>query len=143
MCHIARTPAGRPIRKQVGALISMRRLLWVSGMCVGLAGAAHASLIGNSVDVQYVWPSLGSVYQDLGTIIVTTSPQTVTFQPYFDVSVSATQVIVNDSNYTGVYSGSFNGEYVIDESVIYESAACQAPREWFESPIFGSSDLGF
>ena len=97
--------------------MSMRRLLWVSGVCMGLAGAAHASMLGDSVDVEYVWPNLGSVYQDLGTITVAASLQTLTFQPYFDVSVSATQVIVSDSNYSGGYSSSFNGEYVIDGSV--------------------------
>jgi len=117
MCHSARTPAGRPIRKRVGGLTHVRRLLWISGLCVGLTGAAQASMLGDSVDIQYVWPSAGSVYQDLGTITVTSSLQTVTFQPYFDVSVSANQVIVSDSNYAGGYSGAFNGEYVIDESV--------------------------
>ena len=41
----------------------------------------------------------------------------MTFQPYFNVVVSATSIVVNASNFTVTYSNSFNGEYVIDKSV--------------------------
>ncbi len=95
----------------------MNKLMLTAGLCIGLAGVAHAGLIGNVIDVQYVWPSAGSVYADLGTITVTPTPQTVTFQPYFNVTISDTQIVVDGSNYGGTYSGSFNGEYLIDESV--------------------------
>jgi hypothetical protein len=95
------------------------RLILVFGLCIGLTGAARAdvNLSGNTVVVDYVWPNVSSIYQTLGTILVTPSPQTVTFQPYFNVSVSGTQIIVDGSNYSGVYSGSFNGEFVVDNSV--------------------------
>jgi len=95
----------------------MRKLTLSAALCLGLAGVAQAGFIGNSVDVQYVWPNPGSVYADLGTITVTSAPQTVTFQPYFDVTVSGSHIIVDASNYGGTYSGSFNGEYLIDNSV--------------------------
>lgn len=81
-------------------------------------GAGHASLIGDVIDVQYVWPSAGSVYSDLGTINVTAAPQTKTFQPYFDVVISGSSIVIDASNYTGNYSGSFNGQYLIDQSVL-------------------------
>jgi hypothetical protein len=87
------------------------------GFCIGLASVAQASLLGNSIDVQYVWPSVGSVYQDLGTITATAIPQTVTFQPYFNVTISDAMIVVDGSNYGGSYSGSFNGEYLTDLSV--------------------------
>ena len=106
------------MRAQNGSVaILMRKLTLSAALCLGLAGVAQAGFIGNSVDVQYVWPNPGSVYADLGTITVTSAPQTVTFQPYFDVTVSGSHIIVDASNYGGTYSGSFNGEYLIDNSV--------------------------
>ena len=81
-------------------------------------GIGHTStLLGDTIDVQYVWPSLGSVFQDLGPITASATPQTVTFQPYFNVEISGSSAVVNESNYSGVYSGTFNGEYLIDQSV--------------------------
>jgi hypothetical protein len=81
-------------------------------------GIGHTStLFGDTIDVQYVWPSVGSVYQDLGTITATNTLQTVTFQPYFNVEISGSTVVVNDSGYGSQYSGSFNGQYLIDNSV--------------------------
>ena len=95
----------------------MNRLMLTAGLCIGLAGTAQAGLIGDVIDVQYVWPSAGAIYSDLGAITVTSTPQTVTFQPYFNVTISDTQIVVDGSNYGGTYSGSFNGEYLVDESV--------------------------
>ena len=95
-----------PSRIGVGAIVA----LMLS------CGAGQASLVNHVIDVQYVWPSVGSVYQDLGTITVTSAPQSVTFQPYFDVEISSANVLVYNSNYIGTYSGSFNGEYLIDTS---------------------------
>ena len=94
-----------------------RKLLLIAALSLGLAGVAQAGFIGNSVDTWYVWPSVGAFYQDLGTITVTAAPQTVTFQPYFNVTISATQIVVDTSNYGSTYSGSFNGQYLIDNSV--------------------------
>jgi hypothetical protein len=95
----------------------MRKILPTSLLLMGLAGVAQAGFIGNSVDVQYHWPDVGTLNHDLGTITVTSAPQTLAFQPYFDVTVSGSRIIVDTSNYTGVYSMSFNGEYLIDNSV--------------------------
>ena len=95
----------------------INKLMLTLGLCIGLAGVAQAGLIGNAIDVQYIWPSAGSVNSDLGTITVTSVPQTVTFQPYFNVTISDTQIVVNGSNYGNTYSGSFNGQYLIDQSV--------------------------
>jgi hypothetical protein len=95
----------------------MNKLMLTAGLCLGLAGAAQASFIGNSVDVQYHWPSVGSLNADLGTITVTLAPQTVTFQPYFDVTISGTRIVVDTSNYGNAYSGTFNGQYLVDNSV--------------------------
>jgi hypothetical protein len=92
----------------------------VCWLYVGLASVAHAdlNLSGNVVDVDYVWPNISSIYADLGAISVTPTPQTVMFQPYFNVSVSDNQIIVDGSNFsTEAYTGSFNGEFVVDESV--------------------------
>jgi hypothetical protein len=87
-------------------------------LCAGFGGAARADLIGDLVDIQYVWPSAGAIESDLGTITVTSTPQTLTFQPYFDVSASGSQIIVDDSDFFGgTYTGTFNGQYLIDESV--------------------------
>ncbi|HXN45948.1 MAG TPA: PEP-CTERM sorting domain-containing protein [Bryobacteraceae bacterium] len=95
----------------------MKKILLTSLLWMGLAGVAQAGFIGNSVDVQYHWPDVDHFIWDIGTIAVTAAPQTVTFQPYFDVTVSGTRILVNTSNYAGVYSGTFNGEYLIDTSV--------------------------
>ena len=102
-------------------VISKLMATWLSGAFAALmltCGVGHAStLLGNTIDVQYVWPNVGSVYQDLGTITATNTLQLVTFQPYFNVEISGSQVWVNASNYYGTYSGDFNGEYLIDTSV--------------------------
>jgi len=84
---------------------------------MGMAGLAQAGLIGNSVDTWYVWPYAGSFYSDLGTITVTAAPQTVTFQPYFNVTISGARIVVDTSQYGNTYSGTFNGQYLIDSSV--------------------------
>ena len=78
-------------------------------------GIGHASTLnGNSIHVEYVWPSPGSVNSDLGTISV---PGTVTFPGYFDVAISDSTVVISGLAYSGTYSGTFNGEYLIDNSV--------------------------
>ena len=77
----------------------INKLMLTLGLCIGLAGVAQAGLIGNAIDVQYIWPSAGWVNSDLGTITVASVPQTVTFQPYFNVTISDTQIVVNGSNY--------------------------------------------
>ena len=95
-------------RRTAGAIIALLMLT---------NGVSHASLLGDTIDVQYVWPSAGIVNSDLGTITVTAAPQSVTFQPYFDVEISSSRIVVNNSNYGGTYSGTFNGQYLIDQSV--------------------------
>jgi hypothetical protein len=81
------------------------------------SGGAQASLIGNTIDVQYRWPDIGTVNAELGTITAAPTFQSVTFQPYFNVSISGSQVVVNASGYYGVYSENFNGEFLTDQSV--------------------------
>ena len=104
------------IQRQVGTVIN--RLMLIAGLSMGLAGVAQASLIDNTINVWYVWPSAGNFYLDIGTITATSAPQTVTLQPYFNVTISDTQVVVDGSNFPDVaYSGSFNGQALIDESV--------------------------
>jgi hypothetical protein len=82
-------------------------------------GAAKATGIeGQTIDVKYVWPTLGSIYADLGSVVAATIPQPLSFGSYFTVSVSSAQIVIGQSNYGGVYSGSFNGQYIVDESVL-------------------------
>src|ERR1017187_2868785 len=84
------------IQRQVGTVIN--RLMLIAGLSMGLAGVAQASLIDNTINVWYVWPSSGNFYLDIGTITATSAPQTVTLQPYFNVTISDTQVVVDGSN---------------------------------------------
>jgi len=95
-------------------------------LCLTLPGSLRANtILGTTIDVQNVWPSVDVVYQDLGTITVTSTPQTLTtFQPYFDVAISGTQIVLSDSNSYVIYGpppavGTFNGVYLVDESIAF------------------------
>lgn len=98
-------------------------LAWAVVLALGFAGleaapAGAVGIAGQTIDVEYVWPTLGSVYADLGMVIAGTTPQRLAFGSYFAVSVASTQIIVGQSGYSSTYSGSFNGEYIIDQSAL-------------------------
>jgi len=95
-----------------------KQLVLTAALLISLGGVAQADLIGDLVDVEYVWPSLGSVYSDVGTITVTPTPQTVSFEGIFGVTISGSQIVVGGATFdSGTYTGTFNGQYLVDESV--------------------------
>jgi hypothetical protein len=72
--------------------------------------AAHASLLGDSIKADYLFPDVSTTYQALGTKTVNPDA-TFYFSPYLHITVNGSQIIV-DFDGNGSYtwgSASFNG----------------------------------
>ena len=92
---------------------SATKLLCLGVAMLGLlAGAsqARAGLLGDSVDTQYIYPTAGTFYQDLGTLAVNPS---ATFNSFgqTDYTVTDSNITITDVNGTPVNftPAAFNG----------------------------------
>lgn len=76
--------------------------------------SAFASIIGDSVNVTYYFPSSSNVYQDLGTQTISSSGDTYAFSPYFDLLITDNQFKVIFKTTTSWTVAPFNGFVVKD-----------------------------
>jgi len=86
-----------------------------------ICGVGHAStLLGDTIDARYM-QSAQSLNEEIGTITVTNSSQsTPPFFNLFTVTISSSQIVVNDPAYPSQYCCAppgFNGIYFINETV--------------------------
>ena len=94
----------------------MTRLTLLAATAIATAFSAPASalLTGNSVGIQYIFPDITTVYQDLGSNLVGTDGPTA-FPGYFDFSFTDATATASAFQFGGSWtSTSFNGYRLYD-----------------------------
>ncbi len=96
----------------------MNRFALLAATAIATAAiAAQASatvLLGNSVGIQYIFPDIVSVYQDLGSNLVGTDGPTA-FPGYFNFSFTDTTATTSDFQFSSSWTATdFNGFHLYD-----------------------------
>lgn len=77
--------------------------------------SAFAGISGDTVNATYYYPDSSSLYQDLGTQVISGLGNTYNFDGYFDLLVTDTQIIAKNFIFASYWSPSdFNGFKVTD-----------------------------
>lgn len=134
--------------------MKMRVLGAVTVAAFAVAGWASAATVynGNSVDFQYY--AYGGTYNSLGSPAAFTAPGTVTFGPYFDLTVSGNQITytyIGNTTWSGsVVSLNSGGLYVDNGSVVYSTggeppitSVTLDPSSILGASGFNASDITF
>lgn len=90
----------------------MKKLMMVTALALtAMTGSSHAALLGSTVDVDFYFPDISSLFCNSGSAVVGAGVEYAAgcsgFSPV-SIDVTGTQVIV-DSGGFGWSSGSFNG----------------------------------
>ncbi len=89
-------------------------ILAATALATAVAAPASAGLVGQTIGIEYIFPDITTVYQDLGSNLVGTDGPT-TFPGYFDFSFTDSSVITSNFQFASNWTVTdFNGFHLYD-----------------------------
>jgi hypothetical protein len=80
-----------------------------------LVATAHAGVLNDTVKIEYLYPTVNDVYENLGQGVVGAGGFHVVFQDYFDMTVTDNRITIDYRTRTGPYTvAPFNGFALTD-----------------------------
>lgn len=74
------------------------------------AGAASAGIVGDSIHAQYFYPDESSLYDEIGTAVVTAGGVDLVYSGYFTLHLSDNQIVADSFQFSSYWNPSlFNG----------------------------------